>query len=137
MSQDDRWQILRHSSGRRFARQQSTKQQEPNMKLNDLKKAVAKARQDRQLAERQAVALRHTAKAAKAKAEQARLEQKLLRKVAKEAKKLALDAEGRACDRCQALEKAQKRLAKALKKSAPQNSKQKIKPASARPSAAS
>jgi hypothetical protein len=62
---------------------------------------------------------------------------KRVRQAAKEAKKLALDAEGRACDRCQALEKAQKRLAKALKKSAPQNSKQKIKPASARPSAAS
>ena len=86
------------------------------MKLNDLKKAAAKARQDLQVAERKVAELQRNAKAAKAKAEQARLEHKRVRKAAKQAKKLALAAEEQARERYRVWEKAQKRLAKALKK---------------------
>ena len=86
------------------------------MKLSNLKKAVSKARQDLQLAERKAAELRRSAKAARARAEQVRLEHRRLRKAAKQAKKLALAAEDQACERRRIWEKAEKRLAKALKK---------------------
>jgi hypothetical protein len=88
------------------------------MKLNDLKKAAAKARQDLQFAERKAGDLQRKAKAAKAKSEQTRLEHKRARKSAKQAKK-----------QTRVLEKVQKRLAKALKKVGQGKGKQKSKPA--------
>ena len=88
------------------------------MKLNDLKKAAAKARQDLQVAERKVAELQRNAKAAKTKAEQARLDYKRVRKAAKQARKLALAAEEQAGERCRVWEKAQKRLAKALKNGA-------------------
>jgi hypothetical protein len=86
------------------------------MKLNDLKKAAARAQQDLQTAERKAVDLQRKAKAAKARSEQVRLEQKRARKSAKQAKKLAAAAEDQALAQALVLKKVQKRLAKALKK---------------------
>ena len=86
------------------------------MKLKDLKKAVAKAQHDLQLAELKAVELQRSAKAAKAKTEQARLQHKRVRKAAKQARKLAQAAEEQAREQRRAWEKAQKRLSKALKK---------------------
>jgi hypothetical protein len=85
------------------------------MKLNQLKKAAAKAQQALQLTERQVAELRRQAKAAKAQAEKVRLQQKRLRKAAKEAKKQALEVDERAAEQRRVLEKAQKRLAKALR----------------------
>ena len=92
--------------------------QEPIMKLNDLKKAGAKAYRELQLAERKAEELQRKAMAAKALAEQARLKHKRARKAAKQAKHLALAAEEQVRDQLRAWEKAQKRLGKALKKAA-------------------
>jgi hypothetical protein len=103
------------------------------MKLNDLKKAAAKAQQDLQLAERKAGDLQRKAKAAKAKSEQTRLEHKGARKSAKQAKKLALAAEDQAREQRWVLEKVQKRLAKTLKKLGQGKAKQKAKPARRRP----
>jgi len=99
------------------------------MKLNDLKQAVAKAQQDLQTVEGKAADLRRKAKAAKANTEQTRLEYKCARKAAKQAKKLASAAEDQSREQCQVLEKAQKRLAKALKKLDQGKAKQKGKPA--------
>lgn len=100
------------------------------MKLNDLQKAAAKAQQDLQLAERKVTELLRNAKSAKAKSEQARLQYKHVRKVAKQAKKLALAAEEEARERSRVWEKTQKRLAKALKKQAKAKGKATKKPAS-------
>ena len=86
------------------------------MKLDDLKKAAAKAQQDLQLAEGNAAELQRRAKAVKAKTEQARLQHKRFRKEAKQAKKLALAADEQAREQRRAWEKAQKRVSKALKK---------------------
>ena len=86
------------------------------MKLNDLKKAAARAQQELQLAESKVADLQRTVKAAKANTEQVRLQFKGMRKAAKQAKKLVLAAEEQARERCRVWEKAQKRLAKALKK---------------------
>ena len=86
------------------------------MKLNDLKKAAASAQEELQLAERAAAALQRRTKADKARSEQTRLEHKRARKSAKLSKKLALKAEEQVREQRRILEKAQKRLAKALKK---------------------
>jgi hypothetical protein len=86
------------------------------MKLNELKKAAAKAQQDLQLAEHKAAELQRSAKAAKAKTDQARIEHKRVRKAAKQAKKLVLAAEEQAREQHRAWEKAHRRLSKALKK---------------------
>jgi len=99
------------------------------MKLNDLKKAAAKAQQDLHLAARKAADLRQKAQAAKARSEQTRLEHKRARKAAKQAKKSAAAAEEQARDYCRVFEKAQKRLAKAVKKLGQGKTKQKGKPA--------
>ena len=111
------------------------------MKLNDLKKAAARTHQDLQLAERKAADFQRKANAAKAKTEQTRLEFKRARKSAKQLRKLASAAEDQACEQRRVLEKAQKRLAKALKKLRQGKGKQKNKlarrPAVARPSAPS
>ena len=88
------------------------------MKLDDLKKAGAKAHQELRLAERKAQELQRKFTAAKALAEQARLKHKHSRKAAKQAKRLALAAEEHVRDNLRAWEKAQKRLAKATKKAA-------------------
>jgi hypothetical protein len=86
------------------------------MKLNDLKKAAAKAQQGLRLAEAKAAELQRNAKTAKSVAEQARLEHKRARKVAKQAKVLALAAEEHEREQFRVWEKTQKRLAKAMKK---------------------
>jgi hypothetical protein len=86
------------------------------MKLNDLQKAGAKAHRALQIAKAKAAELQRKAKTAKAIAEQARLEHKHARKAAKQTKRLALAAEEDARGQFRVWEKAQKRLAKALKK---------------------
>ena len=86
------------------------------MNLNGLKQAAAKAQQAFRIAELKVADLQRTFKAAKAKTEQARLEHKRVRKAAKQAKKLTLAAEDQARERRRICEKAQKRLAKSLKK---------------------
>jgi predicted nucleic acid-binding Zn-ribbon protein len=86
------------------------------MKLDELKKALAKAQEGLRVAEHDLADLQRKAKAAKAKSEHARLEHKRARKSAKQAKKLVLEAEDRAGQQCRVLAKAQKRLVKALKK---------------------
>ena len=99
------------------------------MKLDDLKKAEAKAQQGLQLAEAKAAELQRKAKAAKAMAEQARVKHKQTRKAAKQAKRLALAAEEYAGDQLRVWEKAQKCLAKALKKAAKAKAGQSKRPA--------
>ena len=99
------------------------------MKLNDLKKAAAKAQQDLQFVELKVAELQQKAKVAKAKSEQTRLMHKSARKSAKQAKKLASTAEDQARDKSRALEKSRKRLTKALKKLGQGKSKPKGKPA--------
>jgi len=86
------------------------------MKLNDLKKAGAKAQQDLRLAEAKTAELKRKAKAAKAMAAQVWLEYKRVRKAAKQAKRLASEAEEQVRDQLRACEKTQKRLVKAIKK---------------------
>ena len=86
------------------------------MKLNDLKKAAAKAQEGLRLAETEAAELQRNAKTTKAIAEQARLEYKRVRKAAKQAKRLALAADEDTREQRRVWEKAQKRLAKATKK---------------------
>jgi hypothetical protein len=89
---------------------------EPTMKLNDLRNAAAKADQELHIAKRRAKDLQAKAKAGKAALQQARLNHKRARKAAKQTKSLALAAKEQARDRLRIWEKAQKRLAKALKK---------------------
>ena len=86
------------------------------MKLSDLKNAVAKAQQELELVKRKAVELQLRAKTTRARADHAWLVQERARKAAKQAKKLAVAAEDQACEQCSLLTKAQKRLAKAMKK---------------------
>ena len=90
-----------------------------DMKLQILQEAVAGAQQEFQDAETKAVAARLSAKAAKAAAEKSRVEHKRARKAAKQARKIALKAENKAEELAAILAKAQKRLAKALKKMGP------------------
>ena len=118
-------------SARTFARHRAIPQKKPNMKLNELKKVAAQARQNLQLAESRNMELQRKAKAAKALAEQARMKHKHARKAAKQAKQLALAAKERARDQLRTCEKAQKRLAKALKKLAKDKAGEGKKPSSA------
>lgn len=89
---------------------------EPGAKINNLQKAVASAQQEFRAAEHKAIAARLGVRAAKAAAEKIRLEHKRARKVAKKTKKQAQQSESLAHELAGVLAKAQKRLAKALKK---------------------
>lgn len=86
------------------------------MTIDRLKKAAAKAHDGFQRAEARAEELQRKAQTAKARAEQARQKRKQARRSAKQARRLALAAEERVCKRLRIWEKAQKRLAKAMKK---------------------
>jgi hypothetical protein len=98
------------------------------MKLNDLKKAAARAYEELQLAEGAAADLQRKAKADKARSEKTRLDHKRARKSAKLSKKLALKSEEQVREQRRVLQKAQKRLAKALKKLGIGKGKQRGKP---------
>jgi len=86
------------------------------MRLNDLKKGAAKARQDFQRAEREAEEPQRKFEAARLVAEQALLRHEEAQERAEQVRCLALAAEDRVGDRLRIWEKAQKRLAQALKK---------------------
>jgi hypothetical protein len=98
------------------------------MKLSDLKRVAVKAQQELQLAEQKSAELLRSFKLAKAKTDQARVDYKRLRKLGKQAKKLAGTAEEQLCKQRRTCKKAQQRLAKAEKKLA-KASKRKGKPA--------
>jgi hypothetical protein len=90
-----------------------------NMKLKDFRSAVIQAQCELEAAQLMMLDARQKLKATKAKAQQAKLEHKRTRKAAKEAKRLALEVEDRVRERALLLAKAEKRLAKAIKKSEP------------------
>jgi hypothetical protein len=98
-----------------------------NMKLKDFRSAVIQAQCELEAAELGMLDARQKVKTAKAKTQQAKLEYKRTRKGAKEAKRLALEAEDRVRERGRMLAKAEKRLAKALKKAEP------VQPAAGKP----
>jgi predicted nucleic acid-binding Zn-ribbon protein len=98
-----------------------------NMKLKDFRSAVIQAQCELEAAELGMLDARQKVKTAKAKTQQAKLEHKRTRKAAKEAKRLALEAEDRVRERGRMLAKAEKRLAKALKKAEP------VQPAARKP----
>jgi chromosome segregation ATPase len=101
------------------------------MKLDDLRKAAAKADHELQRAESRAKELKAKARAAKAALQKARLDHKLSRKTAKQARNLAQAADDQVRDQLRVWEKAQKRLGKALKKLAQVKASKVRKPAQA------
>jgi uncharacterized membrane protein YqiK len=106
-------------------------QQEPGMKLNDLKKAAVKVAQALALATQRAAELESKAKAAREKSDQSWAEYKRSRKAAKQARKQAEAAEEQVCECRRECKKVQRRLTKAIKKEAKAQKQLAKKPAKA------
>jgi hypothetical protein len=86
------------------------------MNLKNLEKRVAKAQQKLQALELKALNAERVAKAAKTKAQQLKLEHREAKQIAKAAKWLATQLAEEAQEQCRVLEKTERRLAKAVKK---------------------